>query len=171
MTFSDIYQAPGFLPWFEDLNNSPKEMTHYYAHTHTPCLGNCWLSVSRNKKEIHRAPQCNGLQQFGDSCTKGLRCNQPTSRQPLLQTPTRRGRPTSYGWETSGERSLWVARGPCGCTHWAVSIMPSMLWASWHLSNLSAWQSGGFMFPKQHIPLGRPGASSFPHSYRGRKTS
>lgn len=146
MTFSDIQQAPGFLPWFEDLNNSPKEMTHYYTHTHARCLGNCWLSISRSK-EIHRAPQGNGLQQFGDSCMNGLHCKQLNSCQPLPQTPTGRGCATSFLWETSGERSLWFARGLNGCSHWALSIMLSVLWASWHLSNLSAWQSGG-SFPQ-----------------------
>jgi len=28
-------QAPGFLPWFEDLNNSPKEMTQDCTHMYS----------------------------------------------------------------------------------------------------------------------------------------
>ena len=69
-------QAPGFLPWFEDLNNSPKEMTQYYTHTRTQCLANCWLLVSRNKEEIHAVPTCGGLRQFG-----GFRHERPEMQQ------------------------------------------------------------------------------------------
>lgn len=96
MTFSDIQQAPGFLPWFEDLNNSPKEMTHYYTHMYS--VPGKLLAVGEQEQEgdshSSKAWRAQAIRGFTHARPK----IQPTaSPQPLLQAPSREGMSTSFG--------------------------------------------------------------------------
>lgn len=126
--------------------------------------------MSRNKKEICTAPKRGGLKQFGDSHMQGLRYSQQLPPSHCSRHQAGRGCP-----QVLGERQL--GKDNSGLPEDLVATLSIMLTITEPPNSLAqaakafSVVSGGSVFPKQHISIGRAGVFNYPHSERGRKTS
>lgn len=163
MTFSDIQQAPGFLPWFEDLNNSPKEMTHYYTHMYS--VPGKLLAVGEQEQEgdshSSKAWQAQAIWGFTHARPK---IQPTTSPQPVLQAG--RGCPQVLGERQLGKDNLGLPEDLVATLSITLTITEPPNFLAQAAKAFSVL-SGGSVFPKQHISIGRAGVFNYPHSEKG----